>query len=111
MIPNPKLNIWEHSSKTRDLCRRRAMDLEPEMDCAAQGAQLAAPFLQGPDCRLLDVGCAGAHFRHSLRRVGVKCEYYGIDSSPSMVYLAKHAMRERGEDAERIIPVDVSNLE
>lgn len=110
MIPNPALNIWEHSTQIRKLCRLRALDLEPEMDCAAQGARLAAPFLSGWKARLLDVGCGGGHFRHSIARLGIKCDYHGLDSSPKMVKLAKAALKKQGLDPSRIFLEDVSDL-
>ncbi|MDR1309739.1 MAG: class I SAM-dependent methyltransferase, partial [Deltaproteobacteria bacterium] len=93
MIPPPALNIWEHSRQLRELCRRRAMGLEPEMDCAAQGAELLSHFVDRRGMRLLDVGCGGGHLVHSLTRIGIELDYYGLDFSPAMVGLARKARR------------------
>jgi SAM-dependent methyltransferase len=118
MIPNPKLNIWEHSHSLRTLCRQRALGLSPEMDCAAQAAELLAPLaaeLLAPlaashPMRLLDVGCGGGHLIHSLKKRSVGAEYFGIDSSPAMVDLAKSAFEEQGFGAHRIMLGDISSL-
>ncbi|MDR0356706.1 MAG: class I SAM-dependent methyltransferase [Deltaproteobacteria bacterium] len=112
MIPEPRLNIWEHSLSLRELCRRRALDLEPEMDCAAQGAELLAPLVRqmafAP--KLLDVGCGGGHFLHSLKRRGLEVDYYGLDSSPSLIETAQKAFAEQNLDPARLMLGDVSHL-
>jgi SAM-dependent methyltransferase len=66
--------------------------------------------LSGPDTRLLDVGCAGGHLRLSLARRGLECDYRGLDYSPSMVKLAKAALRTQGLDPDRIFLLDAANL-
>jgi SAM-dependent methyltransferase len=110
MIPDPALNIWEHSASLADLCLRRGLDLEPEMDCAAQGAALAAPFLSRPGSRVLDVGCGGGHFFHSLRRLGLESGYLGLDYSPTMAEAARTALGRFGVEPERIVLEDVRDL-
>ncbi|MDR1111895.1 MAG: class I SAM-dependent methyltransferase [Deltaproteobacteria bacterium] len=110
MIPPPALNIWEHSRQLRELCRRRAMGLEPEMDCAAQGAEILSHFVDRRGMRLLDVGCGGGHLVHSLARIGIELDYYGLDYSPAMVGLARKARRSLGLDPGRIILGDVRGL-
>jgi SAM-dependent methyltransferase len=82
--------------------------MEPEMDCAAQGARLTAPFLRDQSARLLDVGCGGGHFYHSLRRRGLDCDYWGLDYSPSIVKAAKYAFGRLGLELRRIILGDVA---
>jgi SAM-dependent methyltransferase len=110
LIPDPALNIWEHSASLRKLCYRRALDLEPEMDCAAQAAELVAPYLDRPALKLLDVGCGGGHFYHCLVRRGLLADYYGLDYSPSLVRLAKAAFKKQGLDPQKIILGDVRDL-
>jgi SAM-dependent methyltransferase len=110
MIPDPKLNIWEHSKELQKLCRRRALDLEQEMDCAAQGALLLAPFVDRPKMRLLDVGCGGGHFYHSLTRLRLVVDYFGLDYSPAMVRIARGAFRKLGLNPEKIILGNVCDL-
>jgi SAM-dependent methyltransferase len=80
------------------------------MDCAAQGAELVAPFVTPGRPILLDVGCGGAHFYHSLKRRGLKTDYRGLDSSPSMVKIAKSAFRKLGLDPSKITLGDVRDL-
>jgi ubiquinone/menaquinone biosynthesis C-methylase UbiE len=110
MIPNPKLNIWEHSRELRELCRQRALGLAPEMDCAAQAADLLVPLSKSSGLRLLDVGCGGGHLIHSLKKRGIKAEYFGIDSSPAMVEIAKKAFEEQGFGGHRIMLGDIGQL-
>ncbi|MDR2300647.1 MAG: class I SAM-dependent methyltransferase [Deltaproteobacteria bacterium] len=109
----PELNIWEHSQALRELCYRRGLDLEPEMDCAAQGAELLAPFIkssQNKRLKLLDVGCGGGHFYHSLKRRGLEVDYRGLDYSPSIVAVARKAFIELGLDPQKIILGDLRDL-
>jgi SAM-dependent methyltransferase len=110
MIPDPKLNIWEHSRQLKRLCWRRGFGLEPEMDCAAQGAHLLAPFVVEPNLKLLDVGCGGAHFYRTITDMGLKVDYYGLDYAPSMVKIAKTVLSRQGLDPSRIMLEDVGDL-
>jgi SAM-dependent methyltransferase len=110
MIPDPSLNIWEHSRQLISLCRRRALDLEPEMDCAGQGADLLAPYLEKPGRKVLDVGCGGGHFYHSLVRRGFKADYHGLDYSPSIVEVARKSLEKFGLEPAKIKLQDVCDL-
>jgi SAM-dependent methyltransferase len=100
---NPALNIWEKSRGLLDLIYARGLDRAPEMDCAAQGAELLAPLIGSNRPRLLDAGCAGGHFYHSLARRGLKVDYYGLDSSPQTVALAQAAFRTLGLEPRRLV--------
>jgi SAM-dependent methyltransferase len=80
------------------------------MDCAAQGARLAAPFLSSPEDRLLDVGCGGGHLLHSLRRLGLRCEYVGLDYSPTIVRAARKAFKRLGLDPQSVVLGDAAQL-
>jgi SAM-dependent methyltransferase len=80
------------------------------MDSAAQGARLLAPFVRPGTNALLDVGCGGAHFYHSLRRLNLPVVYHGLDSSPAMVRLAKGVFKKLGLDPTKIILGDVRDL-
>ncbi|MDR1312959.1 MAG: class I SAM-dependent methyltransferase [Deltaproteobacteria bacterium] len=91
MIPDPELSIWEHSEGLRRLLKRRALDQEPEMDCAAQAAEILGSLGLAPGSRLLDLGCGAGHFLHSLRRRGIELDYAGLDSSPAAVNAGKDA--------------------
>ena len=58
--------------------------------------------MAGPSARLLDVGCGGGHFIHSLARRGIECDYRGMDSSLAMVRLARRSFKKLGLDPRRI---------
>jgi hypothetical protein len=94
MIPDPELNIWEHSAHLAGILRRRARDLEPEMDCAAQAAEILGSLGLPPGSRLVDMGCGAGHFIHSLRRRGIPLDYRGVDSSATAVAIGREAYRE-----------------
>ncbi|MDR1870372.1 MAG: class I SAM-dependent methyltransferase [Deltaproteobacteria bacterium] len=106
----PELNIWERSKGLLKLITARGLAKAPEMDSAAQGAELLAPFVKGHNLKLLDVGCAGGHFYHSLVRRGLKVDYYGLDSSPKAVRRARFAFKKLGLDPKRIIAGAVEDL-
>jgi SAM-dependent methyltransferase len=111
MIPNPSLNIWEHSRGLLKLCQRRALDLEPEMDGAAQGVEILTSLAKRPPGqRLLDVGCGGGHFYHSLKRGGLLFDYFGLDYSPSFVKVAREALVRFGQDPSSIMLENISDL-
>jgi SAM-dependent methyltransferase len=109
---NPELNIWERSQGLLELVYARGLDQVPEMDAAAQGAELLAPFIKSasPKPRLLDVGCAGGHFYHSLKKRGLEVDYYGLDYSPKMVAQAQKALAQLGLDPRRIILGAIADL-
>jgi SAM-dependent methyltransferase len=108
---NPSLNIWEASEGLLSLVYDRGLNKAPEMDCAAQGAELLAPFIAGKTRpKLIDVGCGGGHFYHSLAKRGLLVDYYGLDSSPKIVAQARRAFQELGLDPGRIILGAVEDL-
>ena len=78
-------SIWEHSATVHDLYRRRAAGNEPEMDCAAQAAELLSERLTAGDS-VLDAGCGSGYLWHSLRNRGLDVEYWGVDASSSLIY-------------------------
>jgi SAM-dependent methyltransferase len=80
------------------------------MDCAAQGAELLAPYLTDKEKIVLDVGCGGGHFYHALRRRNFNFSYYGLDSSPAMIEIAREVLLGYGLGAERCILGDIRDL-
>lgn len=93
--------IWEHSASLRELYERRARDIEPEMTCAAQAAELLAPHVEVGDT-VLDIGCGSGWFFHSLRRRGIAGEYWGLDAAPSLVAIGRAHLPEFGLPEERL---------
>jgi SAM-dependent methyltransferase len=87
MIPNTELNIWEHSANVRELYTRRAKG-QDEMDAAAQGAELLAPFIK-PGMTLLDAGCGSGYYYWSFKRRGLDIDYHGIDYSPTLIEIGR----------------------
>ena len=87
MIPNTELNIWEHSANVRELYARRARG-EDEMDAAAQGAELLAPYIK-PGMTLLDAGCGSGYYYWSFKRRGLDIDYHGLDYSPTLIEIGR----------------------
>jgi SAM-dependent methyltransferase len=87
MIPDTKLNIWEHSATVRELYARRALG-EEEMDAAAQCVEILAPHIK-PGMTLLDAGCGSGYYYRSFQRRNIEIEYYGIDYSPSLIQIGR----------------------
>lgn len=104
MIPNPELNIWEHSAIAAELYRRRARGEAQEMDASAQAADLLTPFIRQDEAplRLLDAGCGSGYLWHSFRRRGLAVEYHGLDYSPSLIRLGREELGRLGLLPERL---------
>jgi hypothetical protein len=102
VIPDTKLNIWEHSKGLLELCRRRAMAEVPEMDSAAQGAGILSSLGLAQGTPLLDGGCAAGHFIHSLIKRDLRFDYHGIDHSPSFIEAGKEAFARLSLDPARL---------
>src|SRR5262249_41587959 len=84
---DPRWNPWANDRNTLELFRKRCRGEADEMTCAAQAAEVLAERLR-PGETLLDAGCAGGHYVHSLRSRGVEVEYHGLDYTPEMIALA-----------------------
>ena len=110
MTPDTELNIWEHSRGLRELCRRRALGLEPEMDASRQAAEIIQGLGLKKGARLLDAGCGAGHFIHSLAGRGIDIEYFGLDYSPSFIQIGKDAFRELGLDPGRLFCRSIDDL-
>jgi len=94
MLPNPVWNPWCNDQNTLALYRRRCRLEAEEMTCAAQAAEILAERAR-PEETLLDAGCGGGYYLHSLRKRGVSVEYWGIDYTPEMIGLAHEEMCPR----------------
>lgn len=86
-----RYNPWANDRNTLALYRRRCRGEAEEMTCAAQAAEILAPLVV-PDETLLDAGCGGGYYWHSLRSRGVAVEYHGLDYTPEMIELARAEM-------------------
>jgi ubiquinone/menaquinone biosynthesis C-methylase UbiE len=92
---NPCCNPWAHDQRTLELYRRRCRGEAEEMTCAAQAAEILASRVH-PGETLLDVGCGGGYYLHSLRARHVAVDYHGLDYTPEMIELARAEMSPRG---------------
>jgi SAM-dependent methyltransferase len=81
-------NPWANDKNTFELYRRRCRQEAEEMTCAAQAAELLGEAAR-PGETLLDAGCAGGYYLHSLRARNVPLEYHGLDYTPELVELAR----------------------
>jgi len=105
-----KYCIWEHSSRVKDLYARRCRLEEPEMTCAAQAAELLAPYVT-PGDTLLDVGCGSGYFFHSLQKRGILVEYFGIDAAPSLIDIGRKYLSEYGLPPEQLQVMRIEDLD
>jgi 2-polyprenyl-3-methyl-5-hydroxy-6-metoxy-1,4-benzoquinol methylase len=97
-------NIWDHSQTVLELYELRCRKIIEEMTCHAQAAELLQSLVK-PGDDLLDVGCGTGYFFHSLRKRNIPVNYYGIDSTPRFITIAKKYLPEFG-----LHPNNLSNL-
>ena len=102
--------IWEHSETVRTLYTGRARGEAEEMTCAAQAAELMAPYV-GVGDSLLDAGCGSGYFYHSLRKRGIPAEYYGIDAAPSLIAIGRRELVRHGLSADRLHVLRIEDLD
>jgi SAM-dependent methyltransferase len=105
-----KYSIWEHSATVRDLYARRCRMQAEEMTCHAQAVELLIPYLK-PGDSLLDAGCGSGYFYHSLRSRGLKVDYRGIDSSPSLIGIGREILPAYGLERERLQVMRIDDLD
>jgi SAM-dependent methyltransferase len=91
---SPLWNPWANDAATFDLYRRRCRQEAEEMTCAAQAAEILGERV-GPGEDLLDAGCGGGYYLHSLRSRNVAVEYHGLDYTPEMIALAREELCPR----------------
>jgi SAM-dependent methyltransferase len=91
---DPRWNPWANDRNTFELYRRRCRGEAEEMTCAAQAAEIIGERAR-PGETLLDAGCAGGYYLHSLRARGIAVDYYGLDYTPSLIELARAEMCPR----------------
>lgn len=105
-----RYNIWEHSATVRELYARRCALEAEEMTCHAQAAELLAPHV-APGDTLLDAGCGGGYFFHSLRRRGIAVDYYGIDATECLIDIGRQHLPRHGLPAERLQVLRIEDLD
>ncbi len=100
---------WDHSARLRDLYRRRCRKQAEEMTCAAQAADLLAPLVEKGDT-VLDAGCGGGSFFHSLMDRNIPATYIGIDASPRLTAIGKEELPAFGLPAENLRTLRIEDL-
>jgi SAM-dependent methyltransferase len=109
--PDPRWNPWCNDQRTLALYRRRCRLEAEEMACAAQAAELIGERA-APGETLLDAGCGGGYYLHSLRSRQVPVEYTGLDYTPEMIALAREEMSPRtGLAPERFVLASIEDLD
>ncbi|MCA9291919.1 MAG: class I SAM-dependent methyltransferase [Phycisphaerales bacterium] len=103
-------SIWAHSASVRDLYRRRCRMEEPEMDCAAQAADLLATVARSGES-ILDVGCGAGSFLHSLRRRHLDLDYLGIDADPTFIDIGRTELAPYGLRPEQLRVMRIEDLD
>jgi len=110
-LANPLWNPWANDQNTLALYRRRCRQEAEEMTCAAQAAELLGQRSSAGQT-VLDAGCGGGYYYHSLRRLGLQLEYHGLDYTPEMIQLARSELCPRtGLDPERFTLGAIENLD
>jgi len=110
MYPNSKYNIWQHSAIIRKLYAERCRDEIEEMTCARQCAEILQPLLD-EGATVLDAGCGSGYYWHSLRRYGVRCQYYGIDYAPTLIDIGRRLMPDYDLPATRLSTAMIEDLD
>src|SRR5207253_7383086 len=72
-----------------------------EMTCAAQAAEILRDRTVNGET-LLDAGCGGGYYLHSLQKRGVPVEYWGLDYTPEMIALAHEEMTQIPRERYRL---------
>lgn len=108
MIPDPELNIWEHSATVRGLYTRRARG-EEEMDAAAQAVDILEPYLSA-GMTLMDAGCGSGYYYWSFKRRGIEIEYYGVDYSPTLIEIGRKHVPASGLDPDRLQTMAIEDI-
>lgn len=102
--------IWEHSATVHELYARRCRLEAEEMTCAAQAAELLAPYVQ-PGDTLLDAGCGSGYFYHSLRSRNIPASYYGVDGAPTLIEIGRKHLPAYGLPAENLQVIRLDDLD
>lgn len=104
-----RYNIWEHSAVVREHYARRCRLESEEMTAHKQAVSLLKPHMRAGDT-LLDVGCGSGYFYHSLRKLDITIEYYGIDSAAPLLAIGRSILPQYGLPPERLIDMRIEDL-
>lgn len=102
-------SIWEHSAHIRELYTRRCSGEAEEMTCAAQAARLLQGRVRAGET-VLDVGCGGGYFWHSLRKRQIPTEYIGIDASATLIDIGRRYLPSFGLSAKALKVMRIEDL-
>lgn len=80
--------VWDRDDSVEMRTYKRATGELPEMECTKQLVRLIGEVYQ-PGMSVLDVGCAGGHYYHGLKRIDPNVRYHGVDATEKYIDFAK----------------------
>lgn len=104
-----RFNIWEHSSRVRQLYAQRCRREVEEMIAHRQAVRLLAPHVR-PGDTLLDAGCGSGYLFHSIRDMELPVEYYGVDASPTLLDIGRDILPAYGLASDRLIEMRIEDM-
>lgn len=102
-------SLWENAHSVAELYGRRCRLEEPEMDCAAQAAEILAKFVS-PGDSLLDAGCGSGYFYHSLQKRQMEVDYFGVDGSKTLIAIGQKELPRYGLVEDRLQVIRFEDL-
>ena len=105
-----RFSIWDHSTSVRELYARRCRREVEEMTAHAQAAELLSSRIE-PGDSVLDVGCGGGYFYHSLSIRNLPVEYWGLDACKVFIDIGRDLLPGFGLPAERLIEARIEDLD
>ena len=102
-------STWENSQDLQDLYRRRCRQEEVEMTCHAQAADMLKEIASEGDL-ILDIGCGGGYFYHSIKKRKMPVHYCGIDAAYSLIEIGRNEMSKYGLTDKNLQQIRVEDL-
>ena len=103
-------SIWEHSSAVKDLYKKRCRLEVPEMTCHAQAAEILKCQASEGDS-VLDVGCGSGYFYHSLKDRMIPVEYWGIDSTRTLIEIGQIELSKFGLSKKNLQNIRIEDVD
>jgi ubiquinone/menaquinone biosynthesis C-methylase UbiE len=101
---------WENSSTVKDLYKERCRLEATEMTCHAQAVDILKSHIHVGDS-ILDVGCGSGYFFHSIASRKIAAEYWGIDSSKSLIEIGRKELSKFQLPSKNLQNIRVEDLD